>query len=108
MLSPSDPREDEEEEVSGLLDQGKSRENVSKDDTEGKEESVPLCGILSVKFYRPYFDIDTKDITARLYHALVSFKDNSFMNLIAEKPDAYGPFWVIFALLPRHAAETIL
>ena len=93
MLSPSDPREDDEEEVSGLLDQ-KSRENAGKEDTDAREEAVPLCGILSVKFYRPYFDVDTKDIKTRLYHALVSFKDSSFMNLVAEKPDAYGPFWV--------------
>ena len=45
-----------------------------------------------MRFYKLYFDVDTKDITTRLNHALLKFsKDDSFMSLIAEKPDAYGP-----------------
>ena len=82
--------------MSGLLDstQSTNAANTPKEN-EDSLEGIPLCGILSIKFYRPYFDVDTKDIVSRLYSAVVSYKDNSFMSLIADKPDAYGPFWVI-------------
>ena len=90
MLNPSSSA-DENEEVSGLLD---TTGNLNQKDEESASEGIPLCGILSVKFYKPYFDVDTQDVTARLFHALTMFKDGSFMALIADRPDAYGPFWV--------------
>ena len=64
---------------------------LGKDD----DRDVPMCGCLSVKYYQPYFDIETEDIGKRIFVAsLYTRKDDSFMNLIREKPDAYGPFWV--------------
>lgn len=101
--------DDDEDAVTGLLDNGaKSNLDVGNSSSNDNDSSsspnplgadIPLCGILSVKFYKPYFDIDTKDISTRLYHSLVSFKDASFLNMISEKPDAYGPFWISTSLI---------
>ena len=64
---------------------------LGKDD----DREVPMCGCLSVKYYQPYFDIETEDISRRIFAAsFYTRRDDSFMNLIREKPDAYGPFWV--------------
>ncbi len=30
------------------------------------ESSIPFCGCLSVSFYKPYFNVDTKDVWDRL------------------------------------------
>lgn len=106
MIKSTD--DDDEEAVTGLLDNAaKSNSetgNISKNDNDSNNTNslgadVPLCGILSVKFYKPYFDVDTRDITSRLYHSLVSFKDATFLNMISEKPDAYGPFWISTSLI---------
>ena len=77
--------DEDEEAITGLLDTDAKTNSettgTSGGSSDGNKESIvmggtdiPLCGILSVKFYKPYFDVDTKDITNRLYHALVSFK----------------------------------
>ena len=77
--------DEDEEAITGLLDTdakiNSETAGSSGGGSDGNKESnvvngtdIPLCGILSVKFYKPYFDVDTKDITNRLYHALVSFK----------------------------------
>lgn len=82
--------DEDEEAITGLLDTD-AKTNSGSNGSSGASDSnneghtsnhniadIPLCGILSVKFYKPYFDVDTKDITNRLYHALVSFKVNFF------------------------------
>ena len=43
----------EEEEFLG----GKKIDDAEK----SSSSSIPLCGCLSVQYYRPFFDIDTKD-----------------------------------------------
>ncbi len=56
---------------------------------------IPMCGCLSVKFYQPYFDVDTVDVSNRALNALFYCKrEQNFLNLIGEKADAYGPCWV--------------
>ena len=82
--------DEDEEAITGLLDtdaktnsESNGSSGASDSNNEGHTSNhnivdIPLCGILSVKFYKPYFDVDTKDITNRLYHALVSFKVNFF------------------------------
>lgn len=62
-----------------------------------QRDDMPFCGCLTIKYYQPYFDVDTKDITSRVGSALFYCRANSgenFMALTADKPDAYGPFWV--------------
>jgi hypothetical protein len=64
------------------------------------ESDVPMCGCLSVRYYQPYFDIDTGDITKRVTASVLYLKrDDSFMGIIRDKPDAYGPFWVSTTLV---------
>ena len=102
-MSSSFEEQDEEEEMgTGLLDENNN--NAKQGNTIGGEEmsgeAIPFCGFLSVRFYKPYFDVDSTDITARLQHVLFKHsKDDSFMSVIAEKPDAYGPFWISTSLI---------
>jgi hypothetical protein len=56
---------------------------------------IPMCGCLSVKFYQPYFDVDTNEVTQRALQALFYCRrEQNFLNLIGERADAYGPCWV--------------
>lgn len=56
---------------------------------------IPLCGFLSIRFYQPYFDVDTNTVLSRLWNTLFFFKNkDNFLSEIDDKPDAYGPFWV--------------
>jgi len=65
------------------------------EETKESNNDIPFCGCLSLRFYQPYFDVDTADISTRLMNALFYCRrENNFMTLIGDKPDAYGPFWV--------------
>ena len=64
-----------------------------------KEDDLPFCGWLSVRYYQPYFDVDTKDIFSRVYSSTIYCgQQDSFLSLVGDKPDLYGPFWVSFGL----------
>ncbi len=59
------------------------------------EVDIPFCGCLSVRYYQPFFDVNTSDVTSRLSSAFFYCKrEQNFLEQIAERPDAYGPFWV--------------
>ena len=61
---------------------------------------IPLCGCLSVRFYQPYFDIDSSDVISRLSNALFYCKrEQNFLSRMRDKPDAYGPFWIATTLV---------
>lgn len=53
---------------------------------------------MSLKVLRPYFDVPTKLIITRLGLSLVPFNKNFVANY-SEKPDLYGPFWVLTTLV---------
>jgi hypothetical protein len=56
---------------------------------------IPLCGFLSVKYYQPFFDIDTQEVMNRILQASIFCRrEQNFLSYIGEKPDGYGPFWV--------------
>ena len=56
---------------------------------------MPMCGFLSVRYYQPYFDIDTSEVLSRLLQAaFYCRRDQNFLASIESKPDGYGPFWV--------------
>ena len=58
---------------------------------------IPFCGCLSVRYYQPYFDVDTTDVTSRISSSLLYCRsETNFLMATREKPDAYGPFWVRF------------
>jgi hypothetical protein len=47
---------------------------------------------------KPYFDVSTKSVIKRLLLSLIPF-NKKFFNEFNEKPDLYGPFWVITTLI---------
>jgi hypothetical protein len=66
----------------------------------GDMPEIPLCGFLSVRFYQPYFDVDTADVASRVAHAVFYCKrEENFLAFIKDKPDAYGPFWICTTLV---------
>lgn len=89
----SDAEKDEELDAmtsssSSLL--GNQRENQANDAVD-----IPFCGCLSIKFYQPFFDVDTSDIITRISHAvLFCRRERTFIASFEDKPDGYGPFWV--------------
>ena len=61
---------------------------------------IPFCGCLSVRFYQPYFDVDTSEIMSRISHAMFYCKrSENFFALTQDKPDAYGPVWISTSLV---------
>jgi len=72
----------------------------AQDGGKEKDEGMPFCGCLSMKYYQPFFDVDTKDITERIQASMFYCKANSsFISSVAEKPDLYGPFWITTSLV---------
>ena len=81
---------------SSLLNNNNSNSKVrtSSSGSNGLVE-IPCCGCLSVQFYQPYFDVNSEDVKKRLMHSLFFCKrEELFLTVIDEKPDAYGPVWV--------------
>jgi len=59
------------------------------------QPEIPFCGCLSVRYYQPFFDVDTSDVMTRIGSAVFYCnRDQTFLSLVGDKPDAYGPFWV--------------
>ncbi|KAJ8605141.1 hypothetical protein CTAYLR_000474 [Chrysophaeum taylorii] len=59
-----------------------------------------MCACLSVEYYRPFFDINTDEVVARIRYALVFCGTGSpFLDVVREKPDAYGPWWISTTLV---------
>jgi hypothetical protein len=66
----------------------------------GEVPEIPFCGCLSVRFYQPYFDVDTVDVTSRIAHAtFYCRREENFLTSLRDKPDAYGPFWIMTTLV---------
>jgi len=70
------------------------------EDLEGGASARPgTCACFSVAYYRPYFDVDTDEVAARLKASLVFCQGDPFLSTIRGKPDAYGPWWVATTLV---------
>lgn len=66
-------------------------------------QKMNMCGLLSLQFYQPYFDVDTSQVKARLLQAAVPMrKAEPFLRTGDDvegggdggQPDLYGPVWV--------------
>ncbi|EMR10562.1 hypothetical protein PNEG_01268 [Pneumocystis murina B123] len=53
--------------------------------------------IWSIEFYSRFFNINTDQVVQRSIYAL--FPVNSFIDLIHESSDFYGPFWIITTVI---------
>jgi hypothetical protein len=81
--------------MDGDLDIAESTGRIFNDTSLKEQPEIPFCGCLSVRYYQPYFDVDTAEVIGRIGNALFYCgRDQTFLNLIGDKPDAYGPFWV--------------
>lgn len=78
------------------LDNLSSSTGLLKDPRKDSElPEIPFCGCLSVKFYQPFFDVDTSEVISRMSQALFYCRrEQNFLASISDKPDAYGHFWV--------------
>jgi len=56
-----------------------------------------------LSYYRPYFDVDTKDVLFRIGKTLVPL-GNNFFETINPTPDLYGPFWIATTVIFLMAA----
>lgn len=59
--------------------------------------SQPWQGYFNILSYRPYFDVDTMDVTNRIKDSLVVNAD--FIEKTSHNPDMYGPFWICSTLI---------
>ena len=66
-------------------------------------QKMNMCGLLSLQFYQPYFDVDTSQVKARLLQAAVPMRhtepflrtgDDAEGGGDGGEPDLYGPVWV--------------
>ena len=86
---------DDDEEMNSSLLRGESSRKT-EDDT----RQMPFCGCISVQYYQPYFDLDTQDVINRIWNSLFFCRrQETFLDSIIQKPDAYGPFWVLIISL---------
>jgi len=54
-----------------------------------------LCACTSVTYYQSYFNVDTMDVMERLKATAAFWRASpTFLDLIGDSPDLYGPFWV--------------
>eukprot|EP01017_Pseudomicrothorax_dubius_P025211 TRINITY_DN269_c0_g1_i3.p1 TRINITY_DN269_c0_g1~~TRINITY_DN269_c0_g1_i3.p1 ORF type:complete len:247 (+),score=59.44 TRINITY_DN269_c0_g1_i3:166-906(+) len=63
-----------------------------------KKDEVPLCGILSLKYYRQFFKITSADVATRIKYAFVPFS-NKFAEHTEDSADLWGPFWIQTTLI---------
>ena len=92
--------EDQEDDDLDANHGAKSGSPTEKGDNDSGIPEIPMCGCLSVQFYRPYFDVDTADIITRVGHAMFYCRrEENFLNHLKDKPDAYGPVWISTTLV---------
>ena len=58
-----------------------------------------LCSCLTIEYYKPWFDVDTVDVTSRIKATVLFNAPPPFLELIGGKPDLYGPFWTTTTLI---------
>lgn len=51
----------------------------------------------NIKYYRPYFDIDTRTVLHRIFISIIPINPSTFFG--DSRPDAYGPFWISTTLI---------
>lgn len=66
-------------------------------------QNISMCGLLSLEFYRPYFDVDTSQVKSRLLQAAWPLRktlpflggaDTEGNGRGIAAPDLYSPVWV--------------
>lgn len=75
-------------------------DTLAKQDNGNSEYTQQLGWMqkFTVDAYKLYFDVDTSDVLERIRESLLPFK-SSFMEMTANNPDLYGPFWICTTLI---------
>jgi len=81
---------DEDDDISGLL---------ADEAGETAPRATGCLACLSVSYYRPYFDVDTDEVVARVKASVLFCHGEPFFGVVRAKPDAYGPFWLATTLI---------
>ena len=64
------------------------------------EQPTGMCSCFTVSYYQPYFNVHTSDVQERLRGTLnFAQPEPTFLSIIGDTPDAYGPFWVATTLI---------
>lgn len=65
-----------------------------------------ICIFINIfcRYYQPFFDIETTDVSKRIFYSLLPIKTN-FLEIIQDNPDLYGPFWIYTSLIFAIAAS---
>ena len=58
------------------------------------ESGFTAASLLTPKFWKYYFDVDTKAVLTRIAHSLNILHSQNFHDMTSTKPDLYGPFWI--------------
>ncbi|KAH7281432.1 hypothetical protein KP509_36G047200 [Ceratopteris richardii] len=53
---------------------------------------------LRVATYRPYFNVDTEEVSQRICYSLL-LNGGKFISTVNHNPDLYGPFWICTTLI---------
>lgn len=83
-------------------DEDGTDENVKRNDfmTRTEEVSKGLLSNINTKlsFIGEYFNVDKEEIFYKLVHSLIPF-NKDFHYKIENKPDLYGPYWIVTSLI---------
>lgn len=66
--------------------------------TANKPKSTSACSILTVDYWSQYFDVSQEEIIEKT-KACLNPTTNKFQELITNKVDLYGPFWISTTLI---------
>jgi len=66
---------------------------------EAPDNSIPLLGILSLRYYQQFFDTDTEEVLRKIKYALSVVLYKRFNELTRGRIDFYGPFWIYATLV---------
>ena len=93
----------DDDELDNISDQAgllRSDHNRGNNDTPKDKEEMPFCGCFSIRYYQPFFDVDTSDVTSRVSQSVMYCqRTENFMSSVKDKPDLYGPFWITTTLV---------
>eukprot|EP01017_Pseudomicrothorax_dubius_P026179 TRINITY_DN2900_c0_g1_i12.p1 TRINITY_DN2900_c0_g1~~TRINITY_DN2900_c0_g1_i12.p1 ORF type:complete len:203 (+),score=43.08 TRINITY_DN2900_c0_g1_i12:166-774(+) len=59
---------------------------------------IPVCGLFTLDYYKPFFNVTTSDVQERIKQAFIPNRPH-FFPTIQSNPDVYGPFWIYTSLI---------
>jgi len=76
----------------------KAKKEKKKKTEKKKSKSIPICGILKMRYYQQYFESTTDEVTQKLFWSVFWFT-GKFNSVDPEKTDLYGPIWILCTMV---------